>query len=289
MDFYYLGREDNKRIPQGESFKAIKTKDGYFPILDSYKPHQLVLTSQGYIRLGNRKIYDIPVFDRQEEHWQEYLDKWGEMCLYYSLSGGELYDYFREDEKYEFNCLLKYGVENYTDFVVQLKKLNEIQRKVIKEKYIPVDCDKGCIDRYTEKYITKPHYYFWGYVPFHVEIFSDTDNMREMYSRKRVEYYKSVHPEYNELLRLKQIGLEMCKTLIDKYEVPTVHQVPEWTKDLRDYEYYCEDVIDPVQCEVCDWARGLSQCLTLQRTNACMRCTSRMTRTQSSTRRRRCC
>ena len=156
MKYFYLGKDTSwgrERYPiPTVSFKAIKVKNPkngkntFIPVIetDCNSQNKLFCERFGWIRLTGKKTYDIPVYDGDPEKWKDYFQKYGARCLYYSINGkGFTNDCCNLKEINEFLSLCSSKVEKYPAFVESFERMNEIQEKVLDEKFDGTDLLKG--------------------------------------------------------------------------------------------------------------------------------------------------
>lgn len=147
MKYYYLGKETswNRRsrpIPNAP-FKAVRAKNSngkmvFVPIVQDEwekKHNEFFCSGFGRIKLQGRKTYEIPLFSGNAEDWNDYIEKYGRRCLYFSINGKE----FTNDccdlaEMNEFLSICASDATTYPAFVDCFVRMNEIQERVINEK-----------------------------------------------------------------------------------------------------------------------------------------------------------
>lgn len=146
MKYFYLGkdtawRRESYPVPTAP-FEAVRAKNNrgdmvFVPIVKErwYNDDEFWAYGIGRIKLKNRKTYEIPVYDGEPAKWNEYKEKWGARCLYYSINGKDYSgDCCDLKEMYEFYSLCNSNVLNYPTFVDLFTRMNEIQERVISEK-----------------------------------------------------------------------------------------------------------------------------------------------------------
>lgn len=148
MKYYYLGKETswNRRsrpIPNSP-FKAVraKNKNGemvFIPIVQNEwekRQNEFFCIGFGRIKLQGRKTYEIPLFSGNAEDWNNYIEKYGKLCLYFSINGKE----FTNDcgdlaEINEFFSICASDATKYPAFVDCFIRMNEIQERVINDTF----------------------------------------------------------------------------------------------------------------------------------------------------------
>lgn len=63
-----------------------KLKITLYPIIPSlyYSDKEIFIYGVGYKKIG-RSVVEVPVFDGDSEYWNEYIEKYGIYCLFYSI------------------------------------------------------------------------------------------------------------------------------------------------------------------------------------------------------------
>ena len=92
MQFFYIGKSYGSKKIADKSFKAYKYKDEktkkitLYPIIPSlyYSDKEIFIYGVGYKKIG-RSVVEVPVFDGDSEYWNEYIEKYGIYCLFYSI------------------------------------------------------------------------------------------------------------------------------------------------------------------------------------------------------------
>lgn len=193
MKYYYLGKETSwgrniHPIPAGP-FKAVRMKEErtgkmvFLPIVQSKwekERNEFWYYGFGHIKLNNRKTYEIPLFSGNAEDWNEYKEKYGKYCLYYSINGKAFsFDCADLCEIYEFNSICGSDVMKYPAFVDCFFRMNEIQERVIAEKFNGVTLIKN--ER--ERMIFRPGHSIMGFAfPYLADVLAD-DKKLEIFWR----------------------------------------------------------------------------------------------------------
>lgn len=172
----------------------------------------------GYKKVG-KNVVEVPVFDGDPKHWNEYLEKYGAYCLYYSIDGS---DYLTMDccaihKQCEFRSILQYGVEGYVDFINNFNKLSMIQIATIKAKYYPL------ISKYN---ILKMEYLIdneWKFTPcfslyglplkYSPNVINDDKCMESLYREYRSAVLKSDSADYQKAMEMEKYRIAMFNEL----------------------------------------------------------------------------
>ena len=224
LNFVYIGYDwdgiPKTNLPKGE-ITAIRVKydDGefhYVPIIPSSwqtvdQVKEVWVCHQGWIKVGSRKKYIIPVFDGYVEHYQEYVDKWGLDVMSYCLNGDLFYrewDCANQEYRNEFNALRYYGPEIFNKYSTIYKQLRDLQREVFNEKFQPMFTEHGYGNNMVKNYIFKPEYNLgYSFLPvpcLTVDILHDEKLMDELYKKVRYwELYRK-HEQYPEFAKRKK-------------------------------------------------------------------------------------
>lgn len=158
FDFIYLHKLREERKPSffiNGYFEAVSLTSeqlkqfnyGYdvnlFPIIPMYGEKEMKETfihGIGYVKLKKKNIVKVPLYDYEnEEDWDEYLNKYGRYCLYYSLTG---HDYLSPacceiSAQAEFRSLVNYKIDikRYQTYVYNVKQIQQIQRDILYKTY----------------------------------------------------------------------------------------------------------------------------------------------------------
>lgn len=200
MKYFYLGKDTsyarvNYPIPSAP-FEAVRAKNNrgeavFVPIIKEQwdKENEFFAHRIGRIKLKNRKTYEIPLYDGDPAKWNEYKEKWGARCLYYSINGKDYSgDCCNFKEMYEFYSLCHSNVENYPTFVDLFTRMNEIQERVISDKL-----DNHMLYKDTrEGLFFRPSHTIMGFpFPFYADSVADDKRLElfwREYRRKGIPY-----------------------------------------------------------------------------------------------------
>lgn len=157
------------RVPT-DPFKAGYHENTLYPS-DSDKKGQTFIHGIGEVKL--KKLKEIPVYDGTINGWNDYLEKYGKFCLFYSITGGDLngWDCASDRQRQEFNAIILCGVDKYLEFVRLWKRFNDIQHQVL-DKYDPF---------FTKNFFLKPSYTLGGcyYLPYYpnMDVIADDETL----------------------------------------------------------------------------------------------------------------
>ena len=226
MQFFYIGKSYGSRKVESDTFKAYRYKDKVtkkitlYPIIPTSwsDDKKVFIPGMGYKKIG-KNVVEVPVFDGNPKHWNEYLEKYGAYCLYYSIDGS---DYLTMDccaiqKQCEFRSILYYGVEGYVDFISNFNKLSMIQIATIKAKYYPL------ISKYN---ILKMEYLIdneWKFTPcfslyglplkYSPNVINDDKCMESLYREYRSAVLKSDSADYQKAMEMEKHRIAMFNEL----------------------------------------------------------------------------
>ena len=226
MQFFYIGKSYGSRKVESDTFKAYRYKDKVtkkitlYPIIPTSwsDDKKVFIPGMGYKKIG-KNVVEVPVFDGDPKHWNEYLEKYGAYCLYYSIDGS---DYLTMDccaiqKQCEFRSILYYGVEGYVDFISNFNKLSMIQIATIKAKYYPL------ISKYN---ILKMEYLIdneWKFTPcfslyglplkYSPNVINDDKCMESLYREYRSAVLKSDSADYQKAMEMEKHRIAMFNEL----------------------------------------------------------------------------
>ena len=227
MQFFYIGKSYGSCKVEGDTFNAYRYKDKktkkitLYPIIPtnwSTDNKKIFIQGMGYKKVG-KNVVEVPVFDGDPKHWNEYLEKYGAYCLYYSIDGS---DYLTMDccaihKQCEFRSILQYGVEGYVDFINNFNKLSMIQIATIKAKYYPL------ISKYN---ILKMEYLIdneWKFTPcfslyglplkYSPNVINDDKCMESLYREYRSAVLKSDSADYQKAMEMEKHRIAMFNEL----------------------------------------------------------------------------
>lgn len=248
LHFIYIGKDwdgnSKTDLPNG-TIQAIKAKydNGeyhYVPIIPSRyetadKVTEIWICGQGWVKIGKRKRYEIPVFDGTIEHYKDYLSEWGEDIMAYCLHG-DLFNRSNDccDINYqnEWICLNYYGPEKYNEFAVHYSTMLEYQKKWFIEHHLPIFKTHGYGD-VSKNYMFKPELNLgFSFLPvpcMGVDILHDDKKLEELYKRLRYWDLYEKHEQYQKYLK--------CRKDADDYRNGRSPYECRWD---REYENLCE-------------------------------------------------
>ena len=226
MQFFYIGKSYGSCKVEGDTFKAYRYKDKVtknitlYPIIHTSwsDDKKVFIPGMGYKKIG-KNVVEVPVFDGNPKYWNEYLEKYGAYCLYYSIDGS---DYLTMDccatqKQCEFRSILQYGVEGYVDFINNFNKLSMIQIATIKAKYYPL------ISKYN---ILKMEYLIdneWKFTPcfslyglplkYSPNVINDDKCMESLYREYRSAVLKSDSADYQKAMEMEKHRIAMFNEL----------------------------------------------------------------------------
>lgn len=218
--FFYINR-NNARQPK-ESFIALKlslqTKRKLYPHLDDDvlkkmnimypqdlpEKDKIFIYGVGYVKFGKTNKVEVPVFSGEIEDWDDYLEKYGKHCLYYSLTGELLNSgsFVHSEEKKEFDSIFcmdgcyDYGIRDHQKFVEKALRIEEIQNEVL---------DKLFDNKYLkDKLRFKPVFSIFGcpLIPMYDSL-NDDGKLHDFYVEKRLKELYEQHPKFNEIETLE--------------------------------------------------------------------------------------
>lgn len=246
MQFYYLGKSYGSKLPKTDSFKAYKYTDKetkkitLYPITDN-NDKEIFIYGIGHKKIAKTKVIDVPVFDLNPNHWDEYREKYGDYCLYYSIDGTTLdsWDCCQERKRQEYKSILMTGVKKYDKFINLFNKLAGIQMEVIKSKYLPlIQKYTGFAETYLlERYTFMPQYneiFSFCIIKATPDILRDDRQMENLYKDYRTAVLKDKSEDYKEYLKLE----EEKKQFRENYKKE--HNTKHFGIDSVPYKIYAE-------------------------------------------------
>lgn len=211
MQYYYI--KNSGLTEQLSKFKAVRCKNEfgnyvYYPLIVG-TDNDAFISGIGWIKLAKRKVYDIPVYDGQSEHWDSYLEKYGHRCLYYSIAGRDLccFDAAQTSMKDEFEAINSVGAIGYPQYVKKFKRINDIQMEVLHSvsKYV------------VEKLLFRPDFRLLKSTVLLPDTLSDDEKLEVAYRRLNFNKKFKEHKEYSEYIRLERISNDYEEELRKKY------------------------------------------------------------------------
>ena len=161
----------------------------------------------------------MPVFDGDPKHWNEYLEKYGAYCLYYSIDGS---DYMTMDccaihKQCEFRSILQYGVEGYVDFINNFNKLSMIQIATIKAKYYPLISKYNILKMeylIDNEWKFRPCFSLYGLpLKYSPNVINDDKCMESLYREYRSAVLKSDSADYQKAMEMEKHRIAMFNEL----------------------------------------------------------------------------
>lgn len=193
----------NENPLQGTEFKARKDGDVLYPIIpDDTDGKKLFICGKGWITIGKRNVVTVPVWDRQIETFNSYLEKYGTYCLYYSITGKSFQsrnccDY---NAQYEFASVCRYchnRLEDYNKFVTLYRKFLELEREAVTDLYKNNGNPEWQIKFYLSHYSLRPTYSTMGILmPPDVQILKAEKYLSEFVIEKYNESLASDSKDY---------------------------------------------------------------------------------------------
>ena len=158
LNFYYIKHHKENLFPNG-TFQAIALKGKllseykknhfteevadqkeYLVPTEYYDGKEVFVNGIGYIKA--KQLKDVPVFSNKLEEWDDYVQKYGYQCLFYSLTGysHDSHDCCAYQMIREFNSIIcsKIDLKEYNEFINLFRKINAYQLKEFNSHpYIP--------------------------------------------------------------------------------------------------------------------------------------------------------
>lgn len=253
IQFFYIGKSYDSHKVEGNTFNAYKYEDKetkkvtLYPILPtsySVDNKKVFIAGIGYKKIG-KNVVEVPVFDGNPKHWDEYLEKYGVYCLYYSIDGS---DYLTMDcaaihKQSEFRSILQYGIDGYVDFINNFNKLSIIQIDTIKAKYYPLICKytmptmENLIDN---EWKFRPCFSCYGItINYSPNVINDDKCMESLYREYRSAVLKSESADYQKAMEMDKRRIEMYNELNNDPNTPREKWSEYYTlKDVSDKLYH---------------------------------------------------
>ena len=226
MQFFYIGKSYGSRKVEGDTFKAYRYKDKVtknitlYPIIHTSwsDDKKIFIPGMGYKKIG-KNVVEVPVFDGNPKYWNEYLEKYGAYCLYYSIDGS---DYLTMDccayqKQCEFRSILYYGVEGYVDFISNFNKLSMIQIATIKAKYYPLISKYNILKMeylIDNEWKFRPCFSLYGLpLKYSPTVINDDKCMESLYREYRSAVLKSDSADYQKAMEMEKHRIAMFNEL----------------------------------------------------------------------------
>ena len=223
-NFIYIGKSMEYLIPKSD-FRALKLsnkdKRELYPSWDeetikntsvlcpcSSGDKEAFVYGLGWKKLGKKNWVNVPLFTGEIEDWNNYLNKYGKDCLFYSLTGYSLHsnDCCASNMISEFLSLLQCegGIEQYQKYVENIEAIQEIQTEVFNEKlsYMSEYERKSFI----EKNLIRPCYRVFLFITTpYLDTPNDDDKLECFYRTYRNNEIKTKHPDYARMTGLEEL------------------------------------------------------------------------------------
>ena len=124
MQFFYIGKSYGSRKVEGDTFRAYRYKDKVtkkitlYPIIPTSwsDDKKVFIPGMGYKKVG-KNVVEVPVFDGNPKHWNEYLDETVDKEIntdndVFPTSVADRIRYLFGDEAF---TIYNYLVDNYLD------------------------------------------------------------------------------------------------------------------------------------------------------------------------------
>lgn len=226
MQFFYIGKSYGSRKVEGDTFRAYRYKDKVtkkitlYPIIPTSwsDDKKVFIPGMGYKKIG-KNVVEVPVFDGNPKYWNEYFEKYGAYCLYYSIDGS---DYLSMDccayqKQCEFRSILYYGVEGYVDFISNFNKLSMIQIATIKAKYYPLISKYNILKMdylIDNEWKFKPCFSLYGaFLKYSPNVIDDNKRMESLYREYRSAVLKSDSTDYQKAMEMEKHRIELFNEL----------------------------------------------------------------------------
>lgn len=223
MQFYFLGKDYGSNPPKSNTFKAYKYKDKetkettLYPIKNE-NDKNIFIHGIGTKKIAPTKVIEVPVFDMIAEHWDEYREKYGDYCLYYSIDGSDLddWDCCSQNKRNEYKSILETGTAKYVEFINCFMQLSAKQSDIIKNKYLPLIQEHTCFceEKLIDEYLFRPQYYLL-YTFFNTsampDVINDDKRMEKLYKDYRSAVLKNQNEDYKKYRELLSESLNIKK------------------------------------------------------------------------------
>jgi len=267
LKFIYIGKNSESRLPKNEFYalklsesdkkelypklteKQLKETTIYYPKTDNFYDDSLFVKGIGWKKIGKTNKVIIPTFSGNVEDWDDYILKYGKMCLFYSLSGYSLDScdccaYNLRNEFYSiFQC--KGGILGYQKYVENMLAIQDIQRKVLEDKFSLLS--EYIRNSYIDKYLFRPFFNMYFVVmPPYLDTPADDDKMLGFYRRYRYYEIEKGHKCYEKKKELEKIIFDQgkCGDYTDEYYGIR-------TKIINDVEYTIDKEISDGIFPIC--------------------------------------
>lgn len=175
-----LSPKDKEEVSR---FRSVKTD--FVPCVDVDDKGKFFIYGLGWRKLGVRNRMEIPHFDINKDDINEYFQKYGIDCLYFSLTGK---DYRSSDcctlpMQYELCSMFRVkNIKDYFEFVDVIKKIQNIQTNVIENDKDLVDWEKRY---YLKDTLISVRYRMYLMTTPHLNCIDDDVQLEKYYRAKR--------------------------------------------------------------------------------------------------------
>lgn len=248
MDFIYIEPINEDHRPKG-SFYAIKLskKDKetlgirwgiknlekqivLYPQTDKIccKENEVFVIGVGKKKFGKTNKIEVPVFSGDINDWDTYLSLYGKECLFYSLTGEDLHQFSASlsQMQTEFLSIIRLNdIHKYMDYVCKVKRIQQVQRNVICEKFFEKS-SSWRLNYYYQNWLFRPSYRIGGFfisTPL-LNPIDDDDKCESFYRSYRMDELEQSHPKYAEKKRLREAMNEIG---VDNYYTKEYKELSE--------------------------------------------------------------
>ena len=156
----------------------------------------------GWKKFGKTNKIVVPLFSGNIDEWDDYVEKYGKECLFYSLSGYSLHsnDCCILSAIREFHSIFQCygGIKHYQEFVENVEKIQQIQTDVFKEK-LSFLTDWG-LNNFIENHLFRPCYsIFFLIMSPYLDTPTDDKKMEEFYINYRKHEIMSEYSDYDNI------------------------------------------------------------------------------------------
>lgn len=180
MRFFYLNNGEINKLPS-VSFDALRIRQNHEITLYPFSNNDdgnVFIYGQGWRKVRPRNKVTVPVFSLDSDDWNDYIEKYGIRCLFFSLTGRQYdsNDCCDTDMRTEFNSIIRGGVDRYVRFIEDFLSLHEIQREKVEMELRRTD---NYYPMYRDRFLFRPMYYlFYSFVPYSFGMDPECDDRR---------------------------------------------------------------------------------------------------------------